>query len=432
MRVLVLGEVAADAARVASGLEQRGLQARDGPLRMAAGAMPPADILVLCLARWSASAAAVVEEAERRGWPVVVAHGGAVMDHRFLFELGLEDAVGPPHDALDSLSARLQRARARQREMGRTRILICGYQYHHPLRTLRNTGARGPAESALRDHGPALQALTFYHGNHDSRARVLSQLSPGSAVLGWGDASEGEHVFVRAASEAGCYTIPADFAYNLSALAGALLRTKQQRSKVRPHPDKREPHTVTFVMTDGDNVQWILNDFATSHRWFGHPQRGRVPVGWTISPSLQRLASPVLRWLYEAACPGRDVLVAAPSGLGYAYPSHMPNVDRFASASVRAMGDADLDIVTIIDQGGFRPEILSEYLRHSSTQACEAQFTGSTNGTTSIGGAYCGVTGARPYPRDFCSGHQTSMIPDRWRIASTLCQRTPRSRTATA
>jgi hypothetical protein len=24
-------------------------------------------------------------------------------------------------------------------------------------------------------------------------------------------------------------------------------------------------HTVTFVMTDGDNIQWLLNDFTTSN-----------------------------------------------------------------------------------------------------------------------------------------------------------------------
>ena len=71
------------------------------------------------------------------------------MDHRFLFEMGLEDAVGPPRDALDSLCARVRRARERQRELGRTRILICGYHYQHSLRTLRNTEAKGSTEITL-------------------------------------------------------------------------------------------------------------------------------------------------------------------------------------------------------------------------------------------------------------------------------------------
>lgn len=74
MRVLVLGEVAADAARVASGLEERGLQAWDGPLRMAVPILA-ADILVLCLSRWSAAAAAAAAAAARQGYPVVVVHG---------------------------------------------------------------------------------------------------------------------------------------------------------------------------------------------------------------------------------------------------------------------------------------------------------------------------------------------------------------------
>ena len=43
-------------------------------------------------------------------------------------------------------------------DLKQTRIRICGYRYHHPLRTLRNTGPRGPAEIVLSP----LQALLLW------------------------------------------------------------------------------------------------------------------------------------------------------------------------------------------------------------------------------------------------------------------------------
>jgi hypothetical protein len=72
-------------------------------------------------------------------------------------------------------------------------------------------------------------------------------------------------------------------------------------------------------MTDGDNVQWLLNDFAApGGPWFGSPGRGSMPLGWTMSPAMGELAPSVLAALYRNATPGMDNFVAAPSGVGCA------------------------------------------------------------------------------------------------------------------
>jgi hypothetical protein len=39
---------------------------------------------------------------------------------------------------------------------------------------------------------------------------------------------------------------------------------------------------VAFLMTDGDNIQWLLGPFSTSPSWFASPDRGLVPLGWTV------------------------------------------------------------------------------------------------------------------------------------------------------
>ena len=47
-------------------------------------------------------------------------------------------------------------------------------------------------------------------------------------------------------------------------------------------------------MSDGDNIQWLLNWFITDRRWFGSNNRGQTSIGWTISPALSELAPTVM------------------------------------------------------------------------------------------------------------------------------------------
>jgi hypothetical protein len=83
------------------------------------------------------------------------------------------------------------------------------------------------------------------------------------------------------------------------------------------------------VITDGDNVQWLLGSLDNMNNW-NNPNRGRVNLGWTISPSLSELA-PVLYEKYVDNClttpDGRNVLIAGPSGRGYYLPGRYPDAD---------------------------------------------------------------------------------------------------------
>jgi len=112
-------------------------------------------------------------------------------------------------------------------------------------------------------------------------------------------------------------------------------------------------HTVCFVITDGDNVQWLLGSLENMNNW-NNPNRGRVNLGWTISPSLAELA-PVVYEKYVDNClttpDGRNLLIAGPSGRGYYLPGRYPDADLDTANSLlnRYMKQADLRIVNIID-----------------------------------------------------------------------------------
>ena len=236
--------------------------------------------------------------------------------------------------------------------------------YWHRLRHDVAIEQRADWSERLRDYATMAGAFAFFDGNSAFRAEVVGALDDDATVIGWGDASNGEDAFIGPNSDAGVKAIPADHARNLSVLSGIRADRITQRGKVtvpRPDPDA---HYVSFLITDGDNIQWMLGDFPTDRRWFGSPLRGKVDLGWGISPSLVDLAPSVMRWYYDHST--RDRFVVGPSGGGYLYPSRYPRaaLDKHTGELAKSMERADLSVVQIIDFDSFPDTGLwSSYLK---------------------------------------------------------------------
>jgi putative glycoside hydrolase with GxGYxYP motif/GxGYxY motif-containing protein len=262
---------------------------------------------------------------------------------------------------------------------------------------------KGDWPERLRDYVTMAGTLAFFDGNSDFRAEVVGALDDDATVIGWGDASNGEDAFIGVNSTAGVKALPADHARNLSVLSGIREERLQQRGRLydpalaggtaadtpaagtsaagtateaapgndqsgggggralEPDPDA---HYVTFLITDGDNIQWMLGDFPTDPRWFGSPRRGEIDLGWGISPSLIDLAPSVMRWYYDQS--HKDRWVVGPSGGGYMYPSRYPAaaLDKHTASLAKAMGRADLSVAQIIDFDAFEnTRLWSSYLK---------------------------------------------------------------------
>ena len=221
----------------------------------------------------------------------------------------------------------------------------------------------------LRDYATMAGALAFYDGNSELRREIVGRLDKDAAVVGWGDASEGEDAFVSVSSQAGVRTIPADHARNLAPLSGITLARVSQRAAATVPEAPPGTHHVAFLVTDGDNIQWMLGDFQSSDKWFASPRRGSLDLGWGVSPSLIDVAPSVLRWYYDNASTGahRDRFVAGPSGGGYLYPSRYPRaeLDLHTERLARSMGRSDLGVSQILDFDSFDDtDLWSTYLRH--------------------------------------------------------------------
>ncbi len=241
-------------------------------------------------------------------------------------------------------------------------------KYHDSLSKQIITYQKEENETYLGDYGVFTNAFRFYEPITNTFTQaVFKDMKPNSALFGWGD---DEHELVRAASRNSIMVCAADYANNLSVLTNIDASYDQQDSPNTFDTSNSKVHTVCFLMTDGDNIQWMTHSFATSKKWYNADDRGSIPLGWTVSPALSEIAPPILKYLYDNAynsTTGRDYFVAAPSGLGYLFPDGYPEMLSNTELLNKYMKKADLSIVNVI--GNLRNPDLTAYAQCSNVDA---------------------------------------------------------------
>jgi len=168
-----------------------------------------------------------------------------------------------------------------------------------------------------------------------------------SAVFGWSVENE----LVTTTSEHGLLVHASDFSSNLSVYSNFNIPQQHQINHTSDTVLRPGVHTVCFVMTDGDNIQWMGGGFENVSNWYGNPHRGEINLGWTISPALAELAPTQMKYIYDTAANtpnGKDGFIAAPSGMGYSYPDVFSVPDSGAAITSRMMQKADLSILNVI------------------------------------------------------------------------------------
>ncbi len=156
--------------------------------------------------------------------------------------------------------------------------------------------------------------------------RVLGRLKPDTPVLGWGIGDE--MAITRPASEFGHFITATNWCHNLPLLSteqpGATFPVERLRApQTKTMWDlswEEGVHYATFVMSDGDNVQWLMGDFVedASRCYWSDPRRGTRPIGWTCCyVDLAQLCPYTLDYLFRTATPQDDFVLY---GGGYYYP----------------------------------------------------------------------------------------------------------------
>ena len=137
--------------------------------------------------------------------------------------------------------------------------------------------------------------------NIDLLEEVLAWLEPNSPVYGW-ESGVGEESFVSRISAWGHMMIPYDWAYNTTMTS--LLYKERQPGFVKvvnpDHIDYKDDNKkfVAFYLTDGDNVQWMMNGFEAD--FYHHPQASSIHMSFGLPvDNLSMIAPDQCKALFE-------------------------------------------------------------------------------------------------------------------------------------
>lgn len=232
-----------------------------------------------------------------------------------------------------------------------------GYDEQRAFAEFKDQYARGIAveqseekNAYLRDFAVMKNAFTFYGLSALSTSKVVSELGSGTIVFGWGS---DELAWVQAISQGGGVGVPADWSRNLSVLSQLPVPISSRPHRY-PEPVKDGERIVAFVMSDGDNIQWMAGEFVTDTGFWASPHRSTFPMTWEMAPILSEVAPLALDHFYRTASRGQhlDDFVTGPSGAGYSFPNHVPDRASAAKQTATLLQKSDLQVVTILNEGG--------------------------------------------------------------------------------
>lgn len=162
--------------------------------------------------------------------------------------------------------------------------------------------------------------VTF--GVDDPTPEIYRWLQPIATVFGWNVGDERDAVLQTTLQ--GHILIPADWACNLPALSAgtpeSLAEIDVQKFK-EPVPVKSDPAkpNVSLVMSDGDNVQWMVTSFTHNPIYWGHSKRNDLPIGWGLPlADLIQMAPDIYDYLVETQGDHTSIL----NHIGYYYPDN--------------------------------------------------------------------------------------------------------------
>ena len=128
------------------------------------------------------------------------------------------------------------------------------------------------------------------------------------------------------------FVVAADYFFNgslMSGLRGLFPISNKSHVPSPPPPGYQDEAPIpskiylSLTWTEGDNVQYLQHRMRVI---WDDPARGRIPMGWTISPILKDIAPNMLNY-FQSTASENDTLVTGPDGVGYTFPANWPTDD---------------------------------------------------------------------------------------------------------
>ncbi|MBN2131758.1 MAG: hypothetical protein JW741_19820 [Sedimentisphaerales bacterium] len=157
------------------------------------------------------------------------------------------------------------------------------------------------------------------YGTQAPVGEIMASLEPPAPIMGWNCGGEDEHTALP--SRFGHIQTASNWALNLPILSAGTDAYEGAKIKTLDPGDidwDDERHAVSFVLSDGDNVQWMLGNFFTNPAYWSSSYSGAVPFGWTSCPAhLSQVCPEALDYLARTQ-PAHASIIEY--GGGYHYP----------------------------------------------------------------------------------------------------------------
>jgi hypothetical protein len=238
-----------------------------------------------------------------------------------------------------------------------------------------------PRKPHVRDLAIAQKVFTVY-GQGEPTPAAMAWIEPLSPILGWNEGDEFANTDLS--TRYGDIQTASDWCLNLPVLmAGTeklnLPKIKSLDPRKIDWADTR--NAVSFVSTDGDNVQWLQgNFFGGGDSYWGNAERGKIPFGWSCCfTHLAQLCPQAIEFAL-ATSSSNDCFIEW--GGGYYYPDHFgrARTNRWELLSAQARRTWELMRKTNTRIIGFN---FTQLDSAETRKACEV-FAGQTDGLLAI------------------------------------------------
>lgn len=177
---------------------------------------------------------------------------------------------------------------------------------------------------------------------------ILANQNDNTLVLGFGP----ERTLFGQSSLNNLMVIVGSYLMSHSAFEKWTVDPAPQRGHTHPSkPTESDVHYVAFVLSDGDNLPFVLGTWLASTSFYSSPHRGTFSMNWDMTPEIANLNCVAMNHIYWTGSRGtnKDFFVTA-GGKGICFPSQYPDKDGYVLATVAAMKKADHNVISILDE----------------------------------------------------------------------------------
>ena len=141
-----------------------------------------------------------------------------------------------------------------------------------------------PKVPNCREYAIANRLMVYYDVNALAE-KIMEWVEPLSPIIGWNCPDEFTHTSL--VSRWGHFNTASNWCQNMNLLTAASAKMEPKRlkplnPKLIDYSDTSSFHT--YLMSDGDNMQWTYNSFMTSNDFYASPLNKNFGISWTSCP----------------------------------------------------------------------------------------------------------------------------------------------------